>query len=91
MKISSNHKLSGRKYDDITIVEVWKKAIPVSQFELYKKDIFGSLMFFDDLGIESEMGWVISCKQSNQVCSKDEIENLQPVHWKNMKKIENEN
>jgi hypothetical protein len=73
-------------YDDFTIVEVWRKAIPYKRFELYKKDSFGSIMFYDDYGIESENGWVIDFIIPVQKGGKDELENLQPVHWKNKRK-----
>lgn len=76
-------------FDDFTIVEVWKKAIPYKHFELYKLDRFGSLMFFDDYGIESENGWIISQKNNEK---KDDENlnnpvNLEPLHWKNKNKL----
>ncbi len=77
--------LNKKDYDDYTIIEVWKKAIPYKHFELYKLDRYGSLMFFDDYGIQSENGWVIAQINSNNKNNKDEIENLEPLHWKNTK------
>jgi hypothetical protein len=70
-------------FDDYTINEVWKKAVPFRRFELYKRDRFGSLMFFDDLGIESENGWVISMIKSKEEGGTLEIANLEPLFWKN--------
>lgn len=75
-----------QSYDDFTIVEVWRKAIPYRRFELYKKDSFGSIMFYDDYGIESENGWVIDFIVPIEKGGKDELENLQPVHWRNISK-----
>lgn len=46
MNINSDHDINGNEFDDFTIVEVWLKAIPFKHFELYKKDAYGSLMFF---------------------------------------------
>jgi len=83
MNIKPNTDINGNEFDDITIVEVWKKAIPVKHFELYKKDIYGSLMFFDDYGIETENGWEIGYIKPVSEGGTDEIENLQPLHWKN--------
>lgn len=76
-------------FDDFTIVEVWEKAIPYKHFELYKLDRFGSLMFFDDYGIKSENGWIISQKDNEK---KDDENlnnpvNLEPLHWKNKNKL----
>ena len=81
--------LNVNNYDDFTIVEVWRKAIPYKKFELYKKDCYGSLMFYDDYGIESENGWLILHIISVSDGGTDEIENLQPVHWKNSNKKKN--
>jgi hypothetical protein len=75
---------SQKEFNDFTIVEVWRKAIPYKSFELYKKDIYGSLIFFDDYGIKSENGWMIAQIISNLSVDKNDIVNLQPVHWKNM-------
>lgn len=84
--IKSNQK-NKKEFNDITIVEVWRKAIPVKHFELYKKDRFGSLMFFDDYEIESENGWFIDYVVPIKKGGTEEIENLQPVHWKNFHKF----
>ena len=70
-------------FDDLTTNEVWKKAKPYKRFELYKRDRLGSLMFFDDLGIESENGWVISIIKSKEIGGTLDIKNLEPLHWKN--------
>lgn len=74
-----------KDYDDYTIIEVWKKAIPYKHFELYKLDRFGWLMFFDDYGIQSENGWVISPINNKIKSGAHEIENLEPLHWRNAK------
>lgn len=74
------------EYDDFTIIEVWKKAIPYKHFELYKLDRLGFLMFFDDYGIESENGWIIYPTKIGPTTGKLEIENLEPLHWKNKHK-----
>jgi hypothetical protein len=83
MNIKPNTDFNENEFDDITIVEVWKKAVPFKHFELYKKDMFGCLMFFDDFGIESENGWEIVHIKPVKEGGNDEIENLVPVHWKN--------
>ncbi|MFZ2323660.1 MAG: hypothetical protein WAV89_08190 [Ignavibacteriaceae bacterium] len=78
-----NYKDVNNDYDDFTIIEVWKRAKPYKHFELYKLDRLGSLMFFDDYGIKSENGWVICPTKSSVTDRKIEIENLEPLHWKN--------
>jgi hypothetical protein len=72
------------EFDDFTIVEVWRKAIPYKRFELYKKDCFGSIIFFDDYLIETENGWIIDYIVPIEKGGTNEIENLRPVHWKNI-------
>lgn len=84
IEIKSNH--GDQDFNDFTIIEVWRKAVPYKSFELYKKDCFGSLMFYDDYEIESENGWVIDYITPIERGGTDEIENLQPVHWKNLNK-----
>ena len=43
-------------------------------------------MFDDDYGIKSENGWVIDLIVPIEKGGKDEITNLQLVHWKNIHK-----
>lgn len=74
---------SNQNYDDFTIVEVWRKAVPYKRFELYKLDKFGSIMFYDDYGIETENGWLIDHINPITNGGSDDLENLIPVHWKN--------
>lgn len=81
-----NYKNQG-VFDDFTIVEVWRKAIPYKHFELYKRDNFGSLMFYDDYEIQSENGWLIDYIVPLEKGGTDKIENLKPVHWKNLNKF----
>jgi len=83
MNINSDTDIYGKEFNDFTIVEVWRKAIPFKHFELYKKDAYGSLIFFDDYEIESENGWVIAHIIPVSNGGTDDVENLQPVHWKN--------
>jgi hypothetical protein len=83
MNTKPNTDLNGNEFDDLTIVEVWRKAIPYKRFELYKKDIYGSLMFYDDFGIESENGWEVGYIKPVNNGGTDDLENLHPVHWKN--------
>jgi hypothetical protein len=71
------------EFDDFTIVEVWRKAIPYKRFELYKKDHLGSILFFDDYGIESENGWFIEYIIPLEKGGVEEISNLRPIHWMN--------
>lgn len=78
-----NYIALNNNYDDFTIVEVWRKAVPYKRFELYKLDKFGSIMFYDDYGIETENGWVIDYIIPPEKGGANKIENLQPVHWKN--------
>ncbi|MFZ1520447.1 MAG: hypothetical protein WAU11_16845 [Ignavibacteriaceae bacterium] len=71
------------EFDDFTIVEVWRKAIPFKHFELYKKDHLGSIMFFDDYEIKSENGWLLEYIIPIDKCGMKEIDNLRAVHWQN--------
>jgi hypothetical protein len=82
-----NNFKNPKEYDDFTIIEVWRKAIPYKRFELYKKDCFGSIIFFDDYGIKSEKGWEIVNIKSRSQSGTDDIENLIPVHWRNIDRI----
>jgi hypothetical protein len=77
-------------FDDFTINKVWEKAKPYKRFELYKKDRFGSLMFFDDLGIESDNGWVISMILTKEQGGNTDLKNLEPLHWKNLINTKNQ-
>lgn len=81
IEIKNNH--GDQDFNDFTIVEVWRKAIPYKSFELYKKDCFGSLMFYDDYEVESENGWFIDFIVPIEKGGTKEITNLRPVHWRN--------
>ena len=78
-KIGSN----GKQYDTITINAVWEKANKEFGFFFFKRDQFGTIIAKHDYGEKTQYGWEIIHIIPDSQGGTNEIDNLQPIHWKN--------
>jgi hypothetical protein len=63
--------------------EVWVKGAIVRGRDprLYRKDIYGNLMYYHSYGKNTAMGWVIDHSKPVSKGGTDHLNNLQPMNY----------
>jgi hypothetical protein len=72
------------QYDVRTLMRVWSKAIPApgtNGVDL-RVDRFGNWMRWSEYGQTTPMGWEVDHIVARSEGGTDDIENLEPLHWK---------
>lgn len=83
---SPNTTVRGNNFDGTTINYVWSKGrtIPGYDSNLYRKDSCGAWMTKSQYGnVNSEYGWEIDHIKPVAKFGTDDLDNLQPLQWKN--------
>ncbi|WP_025363270.1 hypothetical protein [Spiroplasma culicicola] len=64
---------------------IWEKADPVSATNsaIYRKDVAGAVLKFNEFGYESEFGWVYALVDPEGEV--DDVNNVVALHWMNAK------
>ena len=86
MTHQTNHTLLNESFDPRTILAVWNKAIIIPDTNPYefRKDRCGALIKFDDYGnVNSDLGWEIDHVKPVVRGGTDDLDNLQPLNWRN--------
>ncbi|MFA6468233.1 MAG: hypothetical protein WCW35_04990 [Bacteroidota bacterium] len=71
-------------FDNRTINAVWEKAQNEFGFYFFKRDHLGDIIAKHDYGKKSQYGWEIVRIVSDEQKSSEGVEQLLPVHWKNV-------
>ena len=81
-----NTTQDGKSFSEDTQQRVWEKALPVDDQspDVFRRDICGAIMHRNDYGnTSSHYGWEIDHIEPVAVGGRDEIDNLQPLQWRN--------
>lgn len=79
-----NHTLLNESFDPQTILAVWNKAAMVSGQNDLKIDRCRAWIRFADYGnVNSDFGWEIDHEKPVAKGGTDDLDNLQPLHWRN--------
>jgi hypothetical protein len=84
MASDRNATTGSKPFDECTIAQVWSKAQAELWFTFFKRDEFGATIAKQEYGKESEYGWAIDHIVPISKGGTDAVDNLKPVHWKNV-------
>ena len=79
-------KRSGKDFTEEEEKEVWEKAqmIDGKSPDTKRRDACGAIIKYEDYGNrQSEHGWEVDHIKPVEKGGGDEMENLQPLHWRN--------
>lgn len=70
------------RYSKERLAQIWNKGaiIPGKDPNLYRKDIYGNVMYKHSYGKDTDMGWSVDHSKPQSKGGTDHLNNLQPMN-----------
>jgi len=75
--------VTGEPFDEETVELVWRKAQEDIGYHMFRKDCCGATILRTAHGKTCSVGWEIDHIVPVSRGGKDDLDNLQPLHWEN--------
>lgn len=74
-------------YTSEQLLRIWQKGMPApppyNDTSVWRADAYGTRIKWTEYGQHTEHGWDVDHATPSSKGGSDDIDNLQPMHWKN--------
>jgi 5-methylcytosine-specific restriction endonuclease McrA len=84
-RLKEPYMATATQYDHATLTAIWNKgqAVAGNDANVFRKDIYGSWMRWNQYGMTSQYGWEVDHIIPLAQRGSEALSNLQPLQWEN--------